>query len=69
LGSEVVRNLFFVVGKVETEPVGSPAEEASPAERLPESTLDEEQLLSIRDPEIRRALKRLFEARSRKRKS
>lgn len=69
LGSEVVKNLFFVIGKLETEPVGSPTEETSPADRLSESKLDEEQLRSIRDPEIRRALKRLFAARSRERKT
>lgn len=66
LGSEVVKNLFFVIGKLETEPVGSPAKEASPTDRLSEPQLDEAELRSIRDPEIRRALKRLFAARSRK---
>lgn len=68
LGSEVVKNLFFVIGKVETGPVGSPVKETSPTDQLSESQLDEAELRSIRDPEIRRALKRLFTAHSRKKK-
>lgn len=68
LGSEVVKNLFFVIGKLETGPVGSRAKESSPIDRLSESQLDEAELRSVRDPEIRRALKRLFTARSRKKK-
>jgi hypothetical protein len=70
LGKEVVKNIFFVIGKVE-------AKTAAPADQTPEpplpspppSKLDEEEMLgSIKDPEIRRALKKLFTASTRKRK-
>lgn len=69
LGKEVVKNIFFFVGKIETEMPRSKAK-GSPTRslRLSESKLDEEQLRSIKDPEIRRALRKLFVAHSRKEK-
>ena len=65
LGSEVVKNIFFFVGKVDTAP-SAPAEQrrgATPSP--PDSKLAEEDLRSVKDPEIRRALRRLFAAHSR----
>lgn len=72
LGKEVVKNIFFVVGKVETEGPPPKHEQSQATGRSqPESKfrLDEEQLRSIRDPEIRQSLQRLFEAQSRRGKS
>lgn len=67
LGKEVVKNIFFYVGKLENEVPRSKAKDHS-ARSLPpsESKLDEEHLGSIKDPEIRRALRGLFTACSRK---
>ena len=72
VGKEVVKNIFFVVGKVEVDEPPPKAEEPSaPARPQPgsESMPAEEQLRSIRDPEIRQSLQRLFEAKSRREKS
>ena len=70
LGEEVVKNIFFIVGKVETEELQPKAKEPpAPGPSEPGPNLDEKQLGSIRDPEIRRSLQRLFEAQSRKGKS
>jgi hypothetical protein len=70
LGKEVVKNIFFVIGQVEAPPSGPPIEkpEPSPPAAAP-SKFDEETLDSIKDPEIRRALKRLFTASTRKPKT
>ncbi|HEY3302223.1 MAG TPA: DUF721 domain-containing protein [Candidatus Binatia bacterium] len=69
LGKEVVKNIFFVTGKVEAKAAAqtNEAPEPSPPSASP-SKLDEEMLGSIKDPEIRRALKKLFTASSRKRR-
>ena len=67
LGKEVVRNIFFVVGRIDTtvpKPKGQEPSAARPS--LPELKLDEEQLRSVKDPDIRRALKRLYAVHSRK---
>lgn len=66
LGREVVKNIFFFVGKLETEPPASQAEPRTTAPPPSESKLTEEDLGSVKDPEIRRALRRLFAAHSRK---
>ena len=72
MGKEVVKNIFFVVGKVETDEPPPKAEDPPPP-TLPQpeskSIPAEEQLRSIRDPEIRQSLQRLFEAQSRRGKS
>ena len=69
LGTEVVKNIFFVVGKLETGIPKSKAKELpGRSSSLSESKLDEEHLRSIKDPETRRALRRLFTAYSRKEK-
>ena len=70
LGSEVVKNIFFFVGQLETEVPMSSKEEVSVSTPFPsESKFDEEELQTLKDPEIRRAFKRLLAARSRKTKS
>ena len=67
LGTPVVRNIFFVVGKVETdaaEAEGQPAAQPAPEPREPE--IDEEFLKSLTDPEIRHAFKRLLRSYTRR---
>lgn len=66
LGREVVKNIFFVVGKIEIRTPESKSQESSSGPSLPEWKLDEEQLRSVKDPEIRRALKRLYAIHSRR---
>ena len=75
LGREVVKNIFFFVGKLDAEAVKSksqgpspspPSSPSSPAP--PQLKFAEEHLRSIKDPEIRRALRRLFTAHARKEK-
>jgi len=69
IGREVVKNIFFVIGKVEAEPPGKATVKPEPSlSSASPSKLDEETLDSIKDPEIRRALKRLFTASARKKK-
>jgi predicted nucleic acid-binding Zn ribbon protein len=69
LGKEVVKNIFFVIGKVEAKASGEANEKPEPpVSSAAPSRLDEETLGAIKDPEIRRALKRLFSASSRNRK-
>ncbi len=68
---EVVKNIFFIVGKVEADEPPPKAEDPTAPPRLqPElESLPvpvEEQLRSIRDLEIRQSLQRLFEAKSRR---
>jgi len=67
LRGEVVKNIFFVVGKIDAK---APQEKTGPLAPRPTSAepgFDEEQLRSVKDPEIRRALRRLFSACSRRR--
>ena len=67
LGRDVVKNIFFFVGKVEgIVPMSKTQESSAPVLSPLELKPDEEQLRSVKDPEIRRALKRLYAARSRK---
>lgn len=67
LGREVVKNIFFFVGKLDTGARQSKSQDLSlPSASFPEKKFDEEHLRSIKDPEIRRALRRLFTAHSRK---
>ncbi|MGH7829785.1 MAG: DUF721 domain-containing protein [Candidatus Binatia bacterium] len=68
LGREVVKNIFFVVGKVEAEGLKPKSKETSAPNRPPEAKLEMAEINSIRDPEIRQALKRLLNARARKKK-
>lgn len=67
LGRQVVKNIFFFVGKLDSRVSRSKSQEPSAANSsLTELKLDDEQLRSVKDPEIRRALKRLYAARFRK---
>lgn len=69
LGREVVKNIFFIVGMVEGGVLRPEVKEPPPGSlSLTESIIDEETLHSIKDPEIRRALKRLGIAHSRKKR-
>ena len=69
LGKEVVKNIFFVIGKVEAKAAGEANEKPEPpVSSVSPLKLDEETLGSIKDPELRRALKRLFSASARNRK-
>lgn len=67
LGRPVVKNIFFYVGKLDDKTPMSRSQETSASDSpARESRLDEEELRSVKNPEIRRALKRLYAARSRK---
>jgi predicted nucleic acid-binding Zn ribbon protein len=67
LGREVVKNIFFVVGKVDWTPREAPKKKRPASAPSPaEPTADEVELQSIKDPELRRALKRLLAAATRK---
>ncbi len=75
LGREVVKNIFFFVGKLDAEAVKSKSQGSAPsapstpsAPTPPQLEFAEEHLRSIKDPEIRRALRRLFTVHSRKEK-
>jgi predicted nucleic acid-binding Zn ribbon protein len=67
LGTSVVKNIFFVVGRIETaatqtEPQAAPRPSSEPRE--PE--IDEGFLKSLTDPEIRQAFKRLMKSHARR---
>ena len=67
LGREAVKNIFFYVGKVEAGTVGERAVEPEPpSSPSAELKLDDATLAEIKDPEVRRSLRRLFAARSRR---
>jgi hypothetical protein len=71
LRAEVVKNIFFVVGRIDTE---IEAEESKPGSahesELQNSEVDEAFLESVKDPEIRQIFKRLLKGyRRRKRKA
>jgi hypothetical protein len=69
LGKEVVKNIFFVIGKVEAAPAATPGKKPeTPIAAAPPAQLDEATLASIKDPDVRRAFKKLFTVSSRKRK-
>jgi predicted nucleic acid-binding Zn ribbon protein len=63
LGTEVVKNIFFSVGRLETS-AGDSKNIKPSGNRHPsaDAKLDEAHLQSVKDPEIRRALTRLFAA-------
>jgi predicted nucleic acid-binding Zn ribbon protein len=66
IGREVVKNIFFVMGRQEAPklpPGAPPVAEAAPSA---ESEPREAKLASIRDPETRDLLKRLLETSTRK---
>jgi hypothetical protein len=68
LGREVVKNIFFYVGEVTSSIAEIAATDTLAAPQAP-AALGEETLHSVKDPEIRRALNRLFAAHARRRKA
>ncbi|MPZ76187.1 MAG: DUF721 domain-containing protein [Deltaproteobacteria bacterium] len=61
LNAEIVKNIFFVVGRIDTG--GLPPEEETAAASAPvlhNPKIDEQFLESVADPEIRQAFKRLL---------
>jgi predicted nucleic acid-binding Zn ribbon protein len=69
LRSPIVKNIFFVVGKVGADPSAVQSAPRSGQTREPEShQLDETFLESLNDPEIRLAFKRLLKGYSRRRR-
>ena len=70
LKSEVVKNIFFVVGRINDEALEQ--ESKSPPQKLAESSecaIDETFLESITDPEIKQAFKKLLKTYSRRKQS
>lgn len=68
LGTQVVKNIFFVVGKID---VDAPEIKAQPAARSesepqPQPQLDDAFLDSLTDPDIRQAFRRLIKSYSRR---
>ena len=69
LKTDIVRNIFFVVGRVNAETVEIPSKPAAPSSvAVEESRLSEEFLESVRDPDIREAFKRLLKRYSQRRR-
>ena len=67
LKSEVVKNIFFMVGRIDG-PVESPELTEQPeANSVADAPLNDGFLASIADPEIRAAFKRLLKSHSRRR--
>jgi predicted nucleic acid-binding Zn ribbon protein len=70
LKSEVVKNIFFVVGRINDEALEQ--ESKAPPQKLAESSecsIDETFLESITDPEIKQAFKKLLKTYSRRKQS
>ncbi len=68
LGKQVVKNIFFVVGRVNYEEAQSTAlPRPSQPSSVPVKKLDDEVLHSINDPALRQSLQRLHDAVSRRR--
>ncbi len=67
LKTDIVKNIFFIVGRVHTENTEVESKPtAPPAAAGQDSQPDEDFLESIRDPEIRQAFKRLLKGYSRR---
>ena len=67
LSREVVKNIFFVVGRID---LPSPAETVTPASTPAvdqQPKIDEQFLESVSDPELRQAFKKLLKSYSRRR--
>lgn len=63
LGREVVKNIFFVVGRVDWTPRETPnRKRPAPAPAPAEPAGDQAELQSIKDPELRHALEKLLAA-------
>jgi predicted nucleic acid-binding Zn ribbon protein len=66
LKTDVVKNIFFVVGRVNAETVEIESQSPPSAAAGPDSRPNEDFLESVRDPEIRQAFKRLLKGYSRR---
>jgi predicted nucleic acid-binding Zn ribbon protein len=67
LKTDIVRNIFFVVGRVNSETVEIDSKSpATTSAAGPDSRPSEEFLESVQDPEIRQAFKRLLKGYSRR---
>jgi hypothetical protein len=67
LRSEVVKNIFFVVGRIDTDIGEGEFKRPLPQKReLEDSRLDESFLESVTDPDIRQAFKRLLKGYARR---
>ncbi|HEX9454696.1 MAG TPA: DUF721 domain-containing protein [Candidatus Binatia bacterium] len=64
LKNDTVKSVFFLVGKIDATDVGIPAE-STPANDPPRQ-VNEEFLLSIEDPEIREAFRKLLKSYARR---
>ena len=70
LKTGIVKNIFFVVGRVNAETVEIESQSPPSATTVPDARPSEDFLESVRDPEIRQAFKRLLKGYSkRQRKS
>lgn len=66
IGREVVKHIFFVVGRQEEKNKRELTPPRTKAADIQSAKTDEVQLDSVRDPEVRKALKRLFQTSVRK---
>lgn len=67
LKTEIVRNIFFVVGHVNSETVEIESNSPAPSSAAgPDPRPNEDFLESVQDPEIRQAFKRLLKGYSRR---
>ncbi len=69
MGKEVVKNIFFVVGKVNYEEAQTTPQPSTPQPPThPITELDDKDLGSIHDPVLRESLQRLYRVVSRRRR-
>jgi predicted nucleic acid-binding Zn ribbon protein len=67
LGAEIVKNLFFVVGRIAPlDREGAGSADAAKAEQTPPRAVDMDFLQSITDPDIRQAFERLLKSFARR---
>jgi predicted nucleic acid-binding Zn ribbon protein len=68
LKAEIVRNIFFVVGKIDADApeVNSRPERPEPPARTYDGQIDEEFLNTVENPEIRQAFRKLLKSYSRR---
>jgi hypothetical protein len=70
LKSEVVKNIFFVVGRVGDETIeGEPKPPPLKPSESPQCAIDEQFLDSLKDPDIKQAFKKLLKSYSRRKQS
>ncbi len=69
MGKEVVKNIFFVVGRVNYEEAQTTVQPSTPQPPShPITELDDKDLSSIHDPTLRQSLQRLYRVVSRRRR-